>query len=305
MAFFKQMRNYFVFFIVFGLWMSWKHIDHSLFLCVYCLISVPPTIICFALSIFFNTFHELDTLYYTVANLMFGFIHLTHLIIVLESLLRNKSQMNLIQRFSTVDDLFAYELDVQVPYQKEKRQIFMRMMTLTSIEIVAKVLVLVSRLYYCKEYRFFYGIFLPNTIICFRQFEMLFFMFLLKNRLSLINIELINLHKDAGLGNLNKNVHCHSTFTRILCLKRIYSELIEICEELENTFGWSLLTIVVNTFAISTFESYWAYIQIANIIKSALRLMYAASSVIILGVLAFYGTFCTQQVKKCVYRFVK
>lgn len=292
------MRIYFVFFIVFGLWTSWKNIDQNLSFRVFSLISVPLAFSCFALSIFFNTFHEFDTLYYTMTNLMFGFIHLTHLIIVLESFLR-KSQMDLIERFSRVDDLFAYELNIQMPYQREKWRIFVRIMALTCIEIIAKLSVLGSRVYYGQHYQFFYSIFLPNAIICFRQFEMLFFVYLLENRLKLINIELIKMHKYAGLVYSNKYYHCQSTFSRILCLKRIYSELFEICEQLRKSFGWSLLLIFVNAFAISAFESYCAYIQIAGVIKPILRLVYALSSVIILGVLAIYGTFCIKQVNKC------
>lgn len=87
-----------------------------------------------------------------------------------------------------------------------------------------------------------------------------------------------------------------STYNRLLSLKRIYGQLFEICEHIGAIFGWSLLIVVIQIFALSTFQTYWTYIHLSNVKRFITDLMSIVPSLIVLCSLTFHCSSCLQEV---------
>lgn len=136
-------------------------------------------------------------------------------------------------------------------------------------------------------------------------------MHLLQTRLKLINRQLIDIqsiefassnvqsncmHKSKPVVISNNVFTRPSTYDRLLHLKRIYGELFEICEHIGAIFGWSLLIVVIQIFALSTFQTYWAYIHLSNIKRFITDLMSIVPSLIVLCLLTFHCSSCLQEV---------
>lgn len=293
------MRKFFIFFIIFGLWSSWENSKYKLFLRIYSIFSIALVFIFFSLAFLYNEFYEFNTLSYTISNLMFVLIFSTYLVIILESVLRFESQTEIVEKLSSVDNMFYTKLRTQVLYRKEKWEIFIRIFILVSTEIVIKISILVAVFRLGYYLNFLYFTLYANLVICLRLIEVSFFMYLLQARLKLVNRELIAIqHSVEPEISISENTFEQpSIYNRLLNLKQIYARLFGICEHIGSTFGWSLLMIVVHVFAISTFEFYWAYINIGtNIIMVAICLAFVVPSSVALFTLAFYGSRCSQQV---------
>lgn len=300
MAFFEQMRYFFILFILFGLWTSWKNIEHKQYLRAYSIFSIALPFVCFSTAVCYNRFFAFERLSFVVSNLLLALVYLTHLVIVSESAFQSKSQMKIIQRFASVDSLFYTQLAIRIPYHEEKRDLVIRILILALIEMSVKLQEL--------NYSYFYFIVYPTIVIHLRLVGVLFFMHLLQTRLKLINRQLIDIQSiEFASSNVQSNcmhkskpvVISDNVFTRPSTydqLQRIYGELFEICEHIGAIFGWSLLIVVIQIFALSTFQTYWAYIHLSNIKRFITDLMSIVSSLIVLGSLTFHCSSCLQEV---------
>lgn len=297
------MRYFFILIILFGLWTSWKNIEHKQYLRAYSIFSIALPFVCFSTAVCYNRFFAFERLPFVVFNLLLALVYLTHLVIVSESAFQSKSQMKIIQKFASVVSLFRTQLAIRIPYQEEKRDLVLRILILALIEMSVKLLEL--------NYRYFYFIVYPTIVIHLRLVGVLFFMYLLQTRLKLINRELSDIqsiefassnvqsncmHKSKPVV-ISDNVFTRpSTYNRLLSLKRIYGELFEICEHIGAIFGWSLLIVVIQIFALSTFQTYWAYIHLSNIKRFITDLMSIVPSLIVLGSLTFHCSSYLQEV---------
>lgn len=241
-----------------------------------------------------------------MSNFIFALVYLTQLIVFLESSFLYKSQLEITQKFSLVDDIFFANLGIIIPYPKEKREMFFRILLLIAIEVIIKFAVHAVGFYWHIEYRFsFYNIH-PSLVTCLRSIEIMCFMCLLQSRLKLIINELIDIQISIKYRSQMQKVETiemwdnafekPSTFNRLIRLKILYSELFEICRKIGKTFGFSLLIIVFHTFALFTFEYYWAYIHLTDLARMTICAIYAVPNVVILSALAFYCSSCSTQV---------
>lgn len=303
MAFFEEMRHFFIFFIVFGLWSSWKNFEYKRVLIICTISSIAIVIIAASLAVYLDQFLKFTTLSNTVSNSLYAMMFLTHLIIVLESRLQYNRQMQLIQTISSVDEQFYTKLGIRIRYKIEKKQMFIRLMFIFSIEIIIKFLVFAASAYWFIENEFFYVILYSNALICLRPLQVSFFIHLLLTRLKLIHKELIDIRNiQSNLIDHNEvTVTLHnataSVYDRLLSLKHIYRELFHVCELISTIFGWSLLIIVIYIFAVFTFECYWTFLFISHPIQTIICLMFTMPFVITLGTLAYYCSECAHQVR--------
>lgn len=120
MAFFEQMRLYFIFFIFFGLWSTWQNNKYRSLLRVYSACCVQQEFLSFVSVIYSYNIFENNSLSATIANWLYIIDSLTHVVIVFESLYKRKAQLQLIRKFCSVDELFRNKLGITIPYRREK-----------------------------------------------------------------------------------------------------------------------------------------------------------------------------------------
>lgn len=307
MTFFEHMRCYFSIFIIFGLWSTWNNNSaHKQYLRTCSITSFLFVFGSFALAIIRDKFYKFSKLSDVVSNCLLVLIYLTHFVIVFESIIRKKYQLKLIEQIIWVDNLLYTNLGINISYQKEKYEIFIRMLILISPDVFVKCAILGAVLFLDITYLHFFFTIYSNLVIQLKLFQMLFFVYVLKSRLNIINKELIVMRMN-DISNLdaesenNTGLEYQATdnpwiFNRILSLKLVFTQLSNICDQIQCIFGWSLLIIVIQIFTLSTFQCYWAFVQLSNTVGMISDLIFIVPILLTLGALAFHCDSCTQQV---------
>lgn len=317
MVFFKEMRNYIVFFILFGLWSIWINSKFKIPIRVCSFLSIALVFCGFSSAYFFDKFYASNTLSNVVANLLFIFVIITHSIIIIESISKKKAQTKLIQSLSLADHLFNTKSNVMISYQKERCEIFIRCFVLVSIVIFINIFVALYAYYLDLDYKLLYPPMYSYFVLCSRSAQIIFFISLLRNRLILIVEELKDIQKilntqsddvNPRIVNPRKSDSRHtriqlasssslarrSIHDRLLSLKQIYTELYRSCEQIRKAFGWSLLVIITQAFVEFTSNSYWGFLCLNDFKVILIYLM--DSEVILVGALAYYCSSCFEYV---------
>lgn len=308
-VFFKQMRKFFLFFVLFGLWSSWTNSKHKFLIQVY---SILPTITVFLCLTFFSQFYDYNSLGKTISNTSFILILTVHSIVSIETLLSTNIQIQLIEKFSLVDRLFSTKLRVAIPYHREKRSLFTQNCIFVPIMVVSKIGIAVY--FYIRRHsiNFTVSSMYPTLFLRLRLIQVLFFVYLMRARLNLIKLELmkfrwsdrcpiISVAKSNVVFMENAPVK-QSTYDRLIYIKRIYGELYEISELINSTFGWSLLTIVTISFLRSTVHVYMVFSNLHdnahNIARSLVFLIIILiPNVVVLVTLAMCCSSCSDCVR--------
>lgn len=316
-SFFEEMRIFIGIFLLFGLWPTWQTTRYKYVLIVYSIFSISIVFGIFLSAIYINKVLEDNTLSTAVAYSFLLSILATHLIIVLQSLFYRKSQMKLIQKFSNVDRLFSTKLQISMSYQKEKTAMFIRFSSLLFAFVSIKVALMFHLHYSGRLSNFWYHCLFSIWIMRLRCVQVLFFVYLMRARLILISDKVKeilaaktnNTNQFDIIGDtrnivfvLDTSAAKYSVYDRLLSLKQIYGELYEICELINNQFGWSLLAIITQCFIDFTSNSYWTFLaleqqkpDIGNAINCVSLLI---PIVIILSLMAYYCSSCSRYVIK-------
>lgn len=266
--FFEETRNFVVFSLIFGLWPSWKGSKFEYLLAIYSIFSISLVFYIFVSAIFINQILDDNTLSIAVDFSLVMSILATHLVIVSQAFSHRKQLLELTDKFSYVDRLFDKKLFTYIPYQKEKRSLWTRIAILLGVLVTTKI-VLILRLHYRNEFGSFWFHCLYSILIMrLRCCQLLFLVFSLQTRLNLLNDklkEILVARSSLRTENINIGWHLvfnittvvsildvsptkHAVHDRLLNMKRIYGELHEICEVINDTFGWSLLAIITQCF---------------------------------------------------------
>lgn len=307
MAFFKQMRSYFIMFILFGFWTCWPNSKYKRFLRFYSIFSIVLVVLNFISTLIFKSFYSFLSLSDLIANFLFISAVLTHLIIILESIYQNKTQMELLKKFSIVNYLFLKKLRLKLFQYNEKRKIFMRLLLMIIVQIVFRVFITVLGTTWKWKFDFLYVALFPELIIGFKLIQILFFVYTMNIYLGLINKQLIcieNSTKTSGglfRDESDLNVKCAGNikltiFKRLFALKQIYGELHDICNRISITFAWSLLTIILYIFLNLTFNSYWVFKNLTQTKNLILNVILMTPNFIVLSAVATYCSSSSQQV---------
>lgn len=287
------MRIYFVVFIILGLWTSpYQTFKHKSLTHIFSLFSIVPPFLCVSCLIFFDKLYDFNSLSNAVANSLYIFIIFTHFIIIFESIHRNKIQVSLIERLSLIDGYISTKLGVQIPYHRQKWEIFEQFMVLLLIKFITKLFDKFIAFYFGLTYKYCDLIQYSEFIVFMRLVEILFFIYLLRARLILITKELIKIRKEKEINS------ALLVYDRILGIKQIYGMLYDICAQIEASFGWSMLSTVTYFFVHFTFNCYWAFMSLSNenIIQMFINLDTLVSSLITMSVITFYCSSCYQEV---------
>lgn len=306
MVFFKQVRQLTILFIVFGLWSTWKT-KKSKWICAYSICSVYQELAIVSTVIYSYDIFNNDTLSATVENCMYLIISLTHLVILIESLVTRDSQVKLIKKFSLVDHLISTKLKVKIPYRKERRETFARNFILLWIIILLKGTISGYLHYLNKIFVSWYPALFSIWIMCLRTIQVTLYVYLLRCRLMLINDELKCIQSEFGEETSNDGnrrrvtFNRYSVYNRIKTLKNIYSQLFDCCELVNKTFGWSLLAIITQCFVDFTFNCYWGflYLEEAEVDMSSLLICISllVPVTMLSSALTFFCSTCYQQVR--------
>lgn len=301
MAFFEQMRLYFIFFIFFGLWSTWQNNKYRSVLRVYSACCMQQEFLSFVSVIYSYNIFENNSLSATIANWLYIIDSLTHVVIVFESLYKRKAQLQLIRKFCSVDELFRNKLGITIPYRREKCTMLKLYLIILVLLTVFKTLVTVMLHHEGMDFAFWFPALYSTWIMRLRTIQVLFFVCLTYNRLLIINKELKSIRylreMQTHHGLKSPSTLTGDIFNRILKLKNVYEELYETCTLINETFGWSLLAIYVHCFVDFTCNCYWAFIYLGearlesdNILISAGLLL---PIIILLGTLTFFCSSCS------------
>lgn len=261
-TFFDEIRGFNAFFLIFGLWPTWPNPKYKSSLVLYSIFSIFLVFAIFLSAVYINKVMDDNTLSGAVAYSFLFSILATHLIVVLQSLFHRKAQMKLVQKFSHVDRLFNTKLQLFISYRNEKRSLLVRMLLLLCFFVGVKLALLLHLYYQGHLGSFWYHCLFSIWIVRLRCVQILFFVYLLRSRLILVNekVKEILIARNQYTGNANEwqpiigtrniafvldtSTPKFSTYDRLLNLKQIYGELYEICELINIAFGWSLLAII-------------------------------------------------------------
>lgn len=301
MAFFEHMRFYFILFILFGFWTCWPNSKYKQSLRFYSIFSIGLIVLNFTSTLIFNRFYSFLTLSDLIANFLFISAVLTHLIIILESIYQNKTQMELLKKFSIVNYLFSRKLRLKLFQHNEKRKIFIRLLLMVIVQVVFRILITVYGTYWKWKFDFLYVALFPEVIAGFKLIQILFFVYTMNIRLCLINKQLIYIEKcqagsDINSKCVNPELSKFKIFKRLFALKQIYGELHDICDRIGVTFAWSLLTIILYIFMNLTFNTYWVFINLSKIKNLVLNVILMTPNFVVLSTVAMYCSSSSQQV---------
>lgn len=314
--FFTGMRKYFVCFVIFGLWTVWNNQKYKCILQLYSAILMTLTIfsfICVKHSSDFNELFENVTLSTTVATLLYFVLLLAHLVIAFESMYKSKAQEKLIQTFSIVDQMFSVKMSTfNILCNVSKRKLFICNIFIISVILCLKIPIIIYSHCSSNSLRFVYPSMYSSWIVRLRSVQVLFFVILIRNRLILMNKELINIQNEINKNHSHRSVRDAVTDSRrklekyivqqkIMCLKEIYGILHDACELINDTFGWSLLAIFMQSFISFTSNCYWIFFfygeKESNIGLIAIGITFLIQNIFSLSILAFYCSSCFQCVR--------
>lgn len=308
MPFLEKMRYFLAFFILFGLWTSYQNSKHRTILRFYSLFQISLIVLEFLFGILYDIFYENVTLSNAVANLLFLLIISTHFVVVVESITQNQAQEKLIQELSSIDNLISTNFGIQNLFRKEICAIFAQISILLFIKSTIIISNLSIQLYINRLYNYFFVTMYSDFIIYLRSIQILNFVYLLNCGLHSIYTILRQIEmtqndfvQKESTSKFENSFATLSTYDQLLCLKVTYGKLHDICEQINNIFGWSLLMIFTETFIHFTLNCYWSFIYLTmsdeEIYAIIINVTISTRDVIMLCGIAFYCSSCSKYVK--------
>lgn len=141
-----------------------------------------------------------------------------------------------------------------------------------------------------------------------RFVQVIFFVYLLRERLKFFNLQLNRLRNSANrlltnqeIDDLDIALSKQTVFEQVFHLKEAYGQLYDTCGLINKAFGWSLLTVVVQCFVDITINCYatFLFIEQASYEDSiGLIILFgmAGAHLAILATLTFYSSSCAEYV---------
>lgn len=282
---FNEIRSFLVLFSVLGLWPTWPNSKfRALF--IISLILYISYIFCIFWSVFyFNKEFSYHTLSAIVQFSFLAGILMTHFTVIVEAFINRNAQVRLIEKISYVDQLLHSKLQLNISYHSEKNAIFIRLASVMFIFMIIRTIFTFDLYYEYNINTFPYRLIFSAWTIQLRSIQVLFFVYLIRTRLQFVSDQLNemlipstfcgksktqwNFFRDTcSIFVLDMSLAKRSLYDRLVNLKQVYGELYEICELINVTFGWSLLTIIVQSLIDFTSCFYWFYLALQESIVS-------------------------------------
>lgn len=282
---FNEIRSFLVLFSVLGLWPTWPNSKfRALF--IISLILYISYIFCIFWSVFyFNKEFSYHTLSAIVQFSFLAGILMTHFTVIVEAFINRNAQVRLIEKISYVDQLLHSKLQLNISYHSEKNAIFIRLASVMFIFMIIRTIFTFDLYYEYNINTFPYRLIFSAWTIQLRSIQVLFFVYLIRTRLQFVSDQLNEMlipstfcgksktqwkffRDTCSIFVLDMSLAKRSLYDRLVNLKQVYGELYEICELINVTFGWSLLTIIVQSLIDFTSCFYWFYLALQESIVS-------------------------------------
>lgn len=313
----KQIRDFVGFFVLFGVWSTWKSARYTFSIRCYSIWMAVAFIIMYFESGYKRFFKEKVPTNFdeSIDAMLFTMSYLSYLIIAIESILRNKIHSQLLQKLSGVDRLISMKTRTFTTRRIKKY------VNLTPIIILTSFLMCITTYYAigltCEDdMNLFACCFLYfRFIMHLRAIQVSFFVVLVQNRLQFIIDELkhIRMKSTTQINCIRRRksfIH-RADFTQILHLKIIYGELYETYGLINKSFGWSLLAVIIVYFAdiiavcYADFEKMAVLDTLPDSRDLRILLSFVVPIFIVLGTLCFYCSSCYQRVSSTWRDFIK
>lgn len=282
---FDDIRSFLVLFSVVGLWPSWINYKFRVLFIIHLVLSVTYIFGIFCSVFYYNAEFSYHTLSAIVQFLFLAGVLMTHFTVIVEAFINRNAQMRLIDKISYADQLLHSKFQLDISYQIEKKTIFVQLASVMLAFMMLRTIFTFDLYYGYGINTFPYRLILSAWIIQLRCIQVLFFVYLLRTRLQFVSDqldEMLNssdfcgkrntrvkfIHDTTNMFVLDVSYAKRSMYDRLVNLKQIYGELHEICELINVTFGWSLLTIIVQSLIEMISCFYWFYLAIQESIVS-------------------------------------
>lgn len=311
---FTEIRYFIVIFSMFGLWpISSSKLKYNVFLILFSLIHICFIFCMFWSAFYFNERRENHTLSMLVQFSFLISILIAHFAVILEALINRTAQMSLIEKISRIDWLLQNKFQLIVSYRKEKNVILIRLTTMIFILGFTRTILTFRLNNEHQMNNFWYQCTFSIWILRLRFIQVIFFVYMLRNRLRLLRGKLKEFLITSNLYVKNKNrwrfyhdtsrvfvldmsTAKRSLYERLLNVKQIYGALHEICEIMNIIFGWSMLTIIAQSFFDFSASSYWIYLALdkSDFTLAADYLIILSPIVFLLIVLVYLCSSCSR-----------
>lgn len=282
---FDAIRSFLVLCSVLGLWPTWSNSKYKAIFIVTLILYIAYIFCMFWSVFYFNQEFSYHTLTAIVQFLFFVGILMTHLTIITEAFINRNRQMHLIENISCADQLLHSKLQFKISYHIEKSVVFFRLASVIFILMIIRTIFTFDLYYRYHINTFPYRLIFSAWTIQLRSIQVLFFVYLLRTRLQFVSDQIKEMLIPCSFRGRSKtqwkfsrdsnNIFVldvlltkRSLYDRLVNLKQVYGELYEICELINVTFGWSLLTIIVQSLIDFTSCFYWFYSAIQQSILS-------------------------------------
>lgn len=311
---FDEIRSFIAFLRIFGLWPSCPNSRCKVFFVIYSLVHIGLIICIFWISFYVKKGFDGHSLSSIVQYMFLSSILLTNFAVILEAFINRNAQMRLIEKISYADWLLKNKLQLIISYREEKHAIFIRLPILFIVLISMRASFVFYLSHRSRASDFWLQLY-SIWILQLRVIQIIFFVHLLRTRLRLVREKLKEVLMPQYLSGKSKDgwhffrdtstifvLDASSTkqtlYNRLVNLKQIHGELYEISELINITFGWSLLTIIAQSFIDFTANSYWIYLAIE---KSDFLLVFDCLTVllpiiILLVIMIYYCSSCSRYV---------
>lgn len=244
-----------------------------------------------------------------VASLVLATVIVTQTLNILQAFLNRQEQLEMVSLFTSIDVLLERQLLTRIDYKKIKNKFYVKfgvaLMILLFVQIIFIVLVVNSRGNYFWLYHAF-----PALSLRIRCFQNMFYVDMVTEMLRILNARLENLidNRESKLNlilfvdrlrerkNLNEE---NPLYEEILLLKQIYGKVWDICNLINDSFGWSLLAITTQYFIEFTSSGYYLFLALENFLPRIVAYECCCALVplvIVLSLLAYSCFCCTQNV---------
>lgn len=274
---FNETRCFIAVYSIFGLWPSFStKSKYKIFLIFLSLAYIGYTFFTLWFAFYLQNNCCVQSLSALIQFLFELSILLAHFTVMLEALINRNAQMYLIEKFSHIDWLLRKKFQIPISYHKEKYSIFIYLSIVEFIWIFIRTILTFHINNKYEINNLLYPSIFSTWVLRLRFNQIIFFIYLLRNRLRLLRDQLNELLVTCTLNVNSKNrwrfyhdaskifvlditIANRSLYDRLLNVKQLYGELHEICELLNRIFGWSLLCIIAQSFFDFSINSYWIY----------------------------------------------
>lgn len=300
-TFHKEMHNFIIFFQLFAIAPFSKNSLYNYLLIIYSFCSLFAIIMIFISGIFINDVIQENSLSALVGGLQFFGLILTHMIIVVQAFLTRQNQMEIIDKLTEIDNIFQNKLYIEIPYNKIRRKYVIKNSIIICILIIIKLYFIITLLISESSSNYYWlHCYYSILVIRLRCIQNMFYVDMIRDRLDYINEKLTGIvyhtkkndikfillmdddkyqyrrgrkrNQQYPNNNNNNDDYYNSintkgpTYEQIIILKQIYGKIWDICNLINDSFGWSLLAITTQYFIDFTSNSYYLFLAIANIV---------------------------------------